>query len=92
MGKKRGKLGKAGYANLLAGFFIRQRAFEKAGMVKSDPAAVAKFAASFGVVSVLALGLWVYFDPEVNLIPAPLNYFLFVFMVLVLVYIQLFFK
>lgn len=77
--------------NFEAGLRIRNKALEKILDLK-HPMKVFKYFTEIFIVFLIAAGIFVWLDPAVNIIPAPLSYFFLAVLVVLLVYIQLAFK
>lgn len=77
--------------NLEAGLRIRNKAVEKFFGLK-HPRKVFKYFSEVLIVFLIAVGLLVWLDPAVNIIPAPLSYFFLLVLLVILVYLQAAFK
>jgi len=77
--------------NLEAGFRIRNKAVEKFFDLK-HPRKVFKYFSEVLIVFLIAVGIFVWFDPAINIIPAPLSYFFLLVLLVILVYLQVAFK
>jgi len=73
------------------GLRIRNKAIEKILEVK-NPRAVFKYFSQILIVFLIAVGIYVWIDPAVNFIPAPLSYFFLAILAVVLAYIHFAFK
>ena len=57
-------------------------------LLATRPQKLARFLLETVLVSLIAFGLFLYFDPALNLIPAPLNLIVFAFVVLIYLYVH----
>lgn len=78
-------------ANWEIGLRIRKKAIERILDLK-HPQKVFKYFAEVFIVFLIAAGIFVWFDPAINIIPAPLSYFFLAVVLVILVYIHLAFK
>ncbi|HIH22076.1 MAG: hypothetical protein J4478_02940 [Candidatus Diapherotrites archaeon] len=78
-------------ANWEASFRIRKKAIEKLFGLK-HPSKVFVYFSQVLIVFLIALGILVWIDPAVNVIPAPLSYFFLLVLLVILAYVQFAFK
>ncbi|MDO8647443.1 MAG: hypothetical protein Q7R70_03435 [Candidatus Diapherotrites archaeon] len=77
--------------NLEIGLRIRNKAIEKALKIK-NPRAVFKYFSQILIVFLIAAGIYVWVDPAINFIPAPLSYFFLAVLIVLFAYIHFAFK
>lgn len=89
--KKHSKFEKARQMNWEVGEIIRSAAVFNIKKSKK-PKTVAKYFAQVLIIFVIAVGIFIYLDPAINIIAFPLSFFLALFLVIILMYLQFIFK
>src|SRR3989344_3237428 len=86
--KLRQKIKRLRQINREAGETLVDAAIRKVQLIYQKPVRVLRYVLETVFVFLIALGVFLYFDPTVNWIPTPLNMILFIFVVLIYLYVH----